>query len=322
MSANQTGPRNKNARGRVSRWVIRAAALLVAVIGLGYAAFAGALWEVQDSIIFPRAAGYSSGRGLPSTGERIWYTAPDGRKIEAWYFKGAGRSAQSPGPLLVCFHGNADFIENWSWMAETCQREGFNVLLPEFRGYGRSEGEPSEKAIVEDSAAILRIVLQRPEIDGSKLVLLGRSLGGGVACAVALQVPPAALILECTFTSLASMADGYHVPRWLVRHPFRNDEALKTIKAPVMLVHGEHDRIIPHRHSEELKKLRPDAELVTLDCDHNDLPGNDEEKYKASFVEFLRSHGLWPSQPIAAAAERPASVNPRQTGQRARSAGD
>ena len=66
-----------------------------------------------------------------------------------------------------------------------------------------------------------------------------------------------------------------------------------------MLVHGEHDRIIPHRHSEDLKKLRPDAELVTLDCDHNDLPGKDEAKYREAFVQFLRSHGLWPGSPTS-----------------------
>ncbi|MBS0191980.1 MAG: alpha/beta fold hydrolase [Phycisphaerales bacterium] len=260
-----------------------------------YLLIAGALWWTQDSMIFARAAGRMSGRDLPPTGERIWYRAPDGRQIEAWYFRGAGRSAERPGPLLVCFHGNADYIENWSWMAETCQKEGLNVLLPEFRGYGRSEGEPSERAIVADSAAIVELALQRPEVDRTKLVLLGRSLGGGVACGVALLVKPAALILECTFTSLASMADGYHVPRWLVRHPFRNDEALARIMCPVMLVHGTHDRIIPFAHAQSLGKVRPDAVLVTLDCDHNDLPGKDEAKYRAAFIEFLKTRGLWPA---------------------------
>lgn len=278
------------------RWLRRGAVSIVLIGVLGYGLFAGALWTMQDSMIFPRSAGRSSGRELPPTGERIWHTAPDGRKIEAWYFKGAGRSAESPGPLLVCFHGNADFIENWSWFAETCQREGFNVLLPEFRGYGRSEGEPSERAIVADSAAIVRIALSRPEIAPGKLILLGRSLGGGVACGVGEQVSPAALILECTFQSLASMADGYHVPRWLVRHPFLNDEALGKIKAPVLLVHGEHDRVIPIAHAEALKKARPDAELIRLDCDHNDLPGKDEGKYRVELEQFLRKHGLWPGK--------------------------
>lgn len=144
MADSKSAERPVPAKGLATRWLIRIASALVLIAGLGYAAFAGALWDLQDSIIFPRAAGFSSGRELPPNGERIWYTAPDGRKIEAWYFKGDGRSAQSRGPLLVCFHGNADFIENWSWMAETCQREGLSVLLPEFRGYGRSEGEPSE----------------------------------------------------------------------------------------------------------------------------------------------------------------------------------
>lgn len=285
---------NKQVSRSAWRWVRRGFWSLALVVGLGYSLFACALWSMQDDIIFPRGAARSSGRELPSTGERVWYTAPDGKKIEAWYFKGDGRSAESPGPLLVCFHGNADFIENWSWMAETCQREGFNVLLPEFRGYGRSEGEPSERAIVDDSEAMVRSALERPEVDPKKLILLGRSLGGGVACGVAEKVTPAALILECTFTSVAAMADGYHVPRWLVRHPFMNEEALKRMKSPLLLVHGEHDRVIPFAHAEALKKARPDAELIKLDCDHNDLPGKDEAMYRAEFERFLRQHGLWP----------------------------
>lgn len=265
--------------------------------GLLYVAFAGALWWMQDEMIFARAAGRSSGRALPENAERVWYTAPDGRKIEAWYFPGNGRSAKSPGPLLVCFHGNADFIENWSWMAQTCQREGFNVLLPEFRGYGRSEGEPSQHAIAEDSTAIIRQFLARPEVNKSELILLGRSLGGGVACTVADRLPPAALILECTFTSLSSMADSYHVPRFLVRHAFDNEGVLTRVRCPVLIVHGSRDTVIPYRHAEALKKTRPDAELVTLDCGHNDLPGKDEARYRATFEEFLKSHKLWPEPP-------------------------
>lgn len=282
-------------RMRFVKWARRGVLSIALLTAIGYTVFAGALWTMQDEMIFPRNAGRSSGRELPPTGERVWYAAADGKRIEAWYFKGAGRSAESPGPLLVCFHGNADFIENWSWFAETCQREGFNVLLPEFRGYGRSEGEPSEKSIVADSAAIVRVALQRPEVDASKLILLGRSLGGGVACGVGERVPPAALILECTFASLASMADGYHVPRWLVRHPFLNDEAIGRIKAPVLLVHGERDRVIPIAHSEALKRARPDAELLRLDCDHNDLPGKDEGRYRVELEKFLRARGLWPT---------------------------
>lgn len=276
---------------RVVKW---AAAMAVLLGAAAYTVAGAVLWSGQEGLIFPRAAGRSSGRELPSTGERVWYKASDGRKIEAWYFKGAGRSAESPGPLLVCFHGNADFIENWSWMAETCQREGFNVLLPEFRGYGRSEGEPSERAIVADSAGIVRQALERPEVKKDELVLLGRSLGGGVACGVALDVPPAALVLECTFKSVASMAGQYWMPEWLVRHPFRNDAALVKIKSPVLLVHGMHDRVIPFTHAEALKKLRPDAELISLDCDHNDLPGKDEERYREALKEWLEARGLWP----------------------------
>ncbi len=280
---------------RVGRWIRRGAASLFVLGALAYTLFGCALWSMQDAMIFPRSAARSSGRELPPTGERVWYAAPDGTKIESWYFKGDGRSAESPGPLLVCFHGNADFIENWSWMAETCQREGFNVLLPEFRGYGKSEGEPSEKAIVADSIAMVRAALERSEVDRSKLILLGRSLGGGVACGVALQTKPAAIILESTFTSVASMAGRYWVPQWLVRHPFRNDEALAKITTPVLLFHGTHDRVIPFSHAEALKRVRPDAELVPLDCDHNDLPGEDEAKHRAAIEQFLKSRTLWPA---------------------------
>jgi pimeloyl-ACP methyl ester carboxylesterase len=288
-------PRDGSSNRHRFRKFLPASAVLLAAAFLFYGCL---MWSIQDAMIFPRDAAQSCGRDLPPNAERRWYSAPDGKKIETWYFKGAGRSAQSPGPLLVCFHGNADLIENESWSAEQWQARGFSVLLPEYRGYGRSEGDPSQDAIVADSVAIARLALERPEVDRAKVILLGRSLGGGVAVQVAKHLPPAAMILQSTFISVASMASRYLVPGWLVKHPFRNDLTLPQLHSPLLLAHGRHDTIIPYSHALQLKKLRPDAELITLDCDHNDFPGppDQQAKFESAAESFLRTHHLWPAR--------------------------
>jgi hypothetical protein len=98
-------------------------------------------------------------------------------------------------------------------------------------------------------------------------------LGGGVAAQLAARRKPAALILQATFTSVASMAHQYGVPQSLARHPFRTDRVLPTLDVPILILHGTHDKIIPVRHGRTLAELVPDAKYIEYDCDHLNFPG-------------------------------------------------
>jgi pimeloyl-ACP methyl ester carboxylesterase len=144
----------------------------------------------------------------------------------------------------------------------------------EYRGYGRSGGTPGQKTIVEDAVAFRELLGDRPEVDVERIAYHGRSIGGGVACALAAQRPPSAMILESTFSSLASMAKRYLLPSPLCRHPFRNDQVLAAFDGPVLLMHGTNDFIIPHHHSEKLHGLCADSTLLLLPGGHNDFPSD------------------------------------------------
>lgn len=140
---------------------------------------------------------------------------------------------------------------------------------------------------MEDAGRFYDWLAARPEVDTGRIVLHGRSLGGAVAAQVAATKPCAALVMESTFTSVASMAWTIGAPPFLVRHPFRTDRVLPTLGTPVLLMHGKEDTIVPPSHSRRLKELCPGAMLVELAGGHNDFP-RDRGGYWAAIDGFLR----------------------------------
>jgi len=239
-----------------------------------YAAYAGFVFLMQRQIMFPRGlipapapdAGKVPGR------EQIWLDTSSG-KVEAWYLPPAS-PPQSPGPVVIFAHGNGELIDFWPDDLMPFCRMGIGVLLVEYPGYGRSEGSPSQKSISEAFVAAYDRVKQRPGIDPDRIVLFGRSIGGGAVCALARTRPSAALILMSTFTNVHAFAKNFLVPPFLVRDPFDNLAVVKSYSRPILFIHGKHDDVIPYRHGLILSRAAPNAELLSYDCRHNDcLPG-------------------------------------------------
>jgi fermentation-respiration switch protein FrsA (DUF1100 family) len=133
-------------------------------------------------------------------------------------------------------------------------------------------------------------------VDPTRIFFHGRSLGTGVACALAAQRQPAALVLESAFTSVASFAPSYGLPGFLARDPFRNDRVLPGVRAPLLLAHGNADTTVPMSHAQALARSRPDATFVELPCGHNDFPGSDAGRYESERAMFLRRAGLLPAR--------------------------
>ncbi|MHC4911148.1 MAG: alpha/beta hydrolase, partial [Planctomycetota bacterium] len=153
------------------------------------------------------------------------------------------------------------------------------VLLIEYRGYGNCGGTPSERAIVADSLALIDLAAGRPEIDATRLVYHGRSIGGAIAAQVAARRAPWALILESTFTHAGWFALRYGAPPFLVTSPFRTKSVLPLLTCPILLFHGTADSIIPVAHGRKLAKIQPAATLVEFDgATHNDMPGPGNER--------------------------------------------
>ena len=269
------------------------ALLFVVVI---YALWLAFLWISQDRLIFPGAYDRHRSTGFPKPpgAETWWLDTPGGSRTEAWFCTGAGRGADAPGPLLVFAHGNAELIDDQLGLADHYVRLGFSVLLVEYRGFGRSTGRPSERGLVADFAAMLDRALRRPEVDAQRVIYHGRSLGGGVVAQLAARRPPAAMILESTFTSLASMTGRYLAPPSLVRYPFRTDRVVARLDTPLLILHGTRDEVIPIANGRRLHQLAPGSAYVEFDAGHNDFPP-DERAYWAVIDAFLGQHGLLPS---------------------------
>lgn len=236
-----------------------------------YALYLTLLYAFQREVVFPRRFAGQGRAQAPEGVERWWRDVPGGQ-VEAWFIPGKGVSPEAPGPLVVFGHGNGDLIDGWWPGLRPYHQRGVSVLLPEFRGYGRSGGDPSQAGIVEDFAAFLGRAEGRPEIDGARVYFHGFSLGGGVVGALARLRPPAALILQSTFTSTRALASRFLAPGFLMRDPFPTGEVLARLDAPVLVVHGRQDEVVPHSHGEALAALARDGRLLSRDCRHGDCP--------------------------------------------------
>ena len=258
------------------KWIVLLAlALAIALLVLGV---------MQRHILFPRHALPAVPDVAPPVEgkQELWLDTSAGR-VQSWFLPGEGVSASSPGPLLLFAHGNGELIDYWPWDLAPYRRMGISVLLPEYRGYGRSAGAPSQRAIADDFLSFYRMVLARPDVDPRRVVLHGRSLGGGAVCALLErllsqdELPlPAGLILQSTFTSVADIAnERLAVPRLFILDPFNNLTLVAGLGLPVLVMHGSRDEVVPYAHALRLEAALRDGWLVTRDSGHSDMPMDD-----------------------------------------------
>ena len=173
------------------------------------------LFFLQRSVLFPRNQIPKAPEGVSAANaaglEKIWIETDYG-KIEAWFFPPVHSPGASPAPAVIFGHGNAELIDYWPEALHNFNRMGIGLLLVEYPGYGRSSGIPTEQSIRHGFLAAYDALLSRKMADPNRIVLFGRSLGGGAVCALALQRPSAAMILMSAFTSVPAMASKFLVP--------------------------------------------------------------------------------------------------------------
>jgi len=226
----------------------------LAIIGLYLTAMA-VLWGFQRDIIYPAphnvvelADGYE---------EAVLATA-DGLSIRAFY-----RAAEQNRPTIVYFHGNGGTLHGSAAANAMFAREGFGLLLVNYRGYGGNPGAPSEDGFYEDGRAAMAF-LGAQGVAPSDTVLIGNSIGSGTAMQMAAEFSPKALVLSAPFTSVPDVAAqrmGWLPVRLLAKDHFDNAAKIGGLDLPVLVQHGQADALIPPAHGRILAGLAQNAEL-------------------------------------------------------------
>ena len=186
----------------------------------------------------------------------------DDERLHGWWVK---RRAASRGHVLLC-HGNAGNVGDRVALAALLSDAGFDLLVFDYRGYGHSSGRPSERGTYRDARAALASLLRQPEVDATRVLYLGESLGGAVALELALAHPPAGLALISAFTSVRVMARMHYplIPSALVPDAYPSLRLIAGLRAPLLILHGEDDVIVPADQGRALFEAAPEPKELRI----------------------------------------------------------
>ena len=281
---------------------------MAGVAGLGWLALVVLLvLQERRLIFFPARALAAAPADFGLAAEELSIRTADGVLLHGWWIEGAGDR------VLVWYHGNAGNIghrlHNARWFVD---RLGVSVVLVDYRGYGRSSGSPDEAGVYADGLAVHDAVTARG-VRPEQVVLFGRSLGGAVALEVALHRPAGAVVLESVFRSVRALAHEHYpfVPGFLVRTRMDNVSKVGRVEAPVLVLHGDRDSIVPLAHGQDLfaRAAGPARLHVIAGAGHNDTYLVGGEPYAATWRTFLRETG--PAGGVAARERVVAPGGPR-----------
>lgn len=249
-------------------------------------------WFEHRQVYKPNRNLTANGAELGRPVEEAWIPTPDGVRLHGWFFPAEKDSPRAQQVLLLC-HGNAGNVGHRLHFVKAWLELGLNVFVFDYRGYGRSEGRVDEAGTYVDAHAAWGWLRQRgfaPE----QVVVLGKSLGGGVASELALREPPGALILQSTFTSIPDL--GSELFRWLpVRrlHSIHYDtiNRLPRIQSPVLVAHSRRDDLIGFHHSERnFAAANEPKMMLEIAGNHVSVLEEGRAEYLAGLEQFLSRH--------------------------------
>lgn len=200
---------------------------------------------------------------LASRFEEVWLEGIEGGEIHALHIK-----TRRPRGCVLYFHGNTGHIQRWGAIAEELTSFGFDVFVPDYRGYGKSKGLRTEETLYSDALLCYKKVLESyPE---NKVCVYGRSLGSGIAAWLGARSKPACLVLETPYNNLIEVA-SYHSPfipiKFFLRFTFRSDLHLRRATVPILIAHGTKDKVVPYKSGLKLFESirdRDNVEMLTI----------------------------------------------------------
>jgi uncharacterized protein len=253
------------------RWRRRLAGLLVGALLL-YGGVLAALWFGQERLLFhPRTLPDGHRFNVGSDVHELFIDVP-GARLNALHLR-----LPKPDGLVFYLHGNAGHLQSWFVDTDFYRRANFDLFMLDYRGFGKSSGRIESQAQLEADvrAAWAQVA---PAYEGRQRIIIGRSLGSGLAAGLAAQVQPELTVLVSPYESIAALSREIYpwVPPGVLRYPLRTDLHLPEVRGPVWLIHGERDTSIPAHHSQGLQALAPGAKLLLIDgAGHNDLQNFD-----------------------------------------------
>lgn len=197
--------------------------------------------------------------------------------------------SENPKGVILYFHGNAGSLRDWGYIADDFVNLGYDILIPDYRGFGKSTGAMSETNFYQDAQMLFDFLAEKYATE--KIVIYGRSLGTGIAVDLATKNKAQQLILETPFTSFGNLAASrfkIFPVRVLLQFPFKTDEKISKINFPIHLFHGTKDEVIPYSESEKLISIlkQPNALTTIENGFHNNL--GTSEKYWEKIKELLQ----------------------------------
>lgn len=248
-------------------------------------------WFEYSQVYHPHKKLEQSGDALGRAWENVFFETSDGVRLNGWFFPTDANSPRRQWAVLLC-HGNAGNISHRFHYFQLLLELGVNVFAFDYRGYGASEGRPSEEGTYADAVAARRW-LQEKGFTPERILALGESLGGAIVAELAARGPLAGIILQSTFSSVPAVGAELFpwLPvRWISTIRYDVPAKLARIKTPLLILHSREDSLIAFHHAEKnFAAANAPKFLRELAGGHNEALDTDAERYRKYLEEFLKA---------------------------------
>jgi len=263
---------------------------IVIIVTIIYVVFTSFLFVSQAHYVYyPERVLSSSPSNIGLDFESVSFETTDRVKLSGWFIP----SDSARGVILFC-HGNAGNIGHRLESIQIFHRLRLDILIFDYRGYGQSEGTPSEHGTYRDAEAAWHYLIEERQVNPNEIAVFGRSLGGAVASWLAQSQTPGALILESTFTSLPDIATTLYpyVPvRLLLRFKYNTAEYLARINCPVLIIHSRDDEIMPFSHGWRLFEIAKEPKrFLEITGTHNEGFITSGKRYEEGLNTFISEY--------------------------------
>jgi len=246
----------------------------------------------KKSCFFPQKKMVVNPAGNGIAVENVSFKTEDHLTLNGWFFNNVSSRV-----TLLFFHGNAGNISHRLDKVRLFHSLGLNVFIIDYRGYGKSQGVPSEKGIYKDALAAFDYLAKRDDIDTARIVGYGESMGGVAVIDLALHRPLAGLIVDSSFSSAADLARQHYpfVPTFLLATKMDSVSKIKNVRVPKLFIHSKDDEIVPLALAQKLFDAAPyPKEFLEIQGDHNGGYALSRSRYLPGIKDFLKKQGLSP----------------------------